>query len=923
MDALWILLGLAVPLGAFIGWCLGISGWRQAKALREDQRAMRGVLMALREEVAALRAALGGAGIAVPEPAPVPDAAPIPVPAWPPPPRPPVPEPAELPANPWQAPPQAAPAAAAPDPSPGQDPASAPAPRPGLEEMLTLRWGTWLGAGALVLAGVFLVRTAVEEGWLGPAIRCVLAGLLGAVLVVAAEWLRRKPLPERPSIPWPDQAPAALAAGGVAVLFGAAYGAAALYALVPPLIGFALLGLAAMAGIALALLQGPLVAAIGIAGAYVTPALVQTDDPSVPGLYAYLLAVTAAALVVLRQVGAAWLGWAATIAAAGWALLGGHLATGGDLWVAALFLPAVAALQLGLLPGAALEGEVGRRLAWIPFAILAAVALVLEVAAEAPLPPVVALLLLTPVAAWKGLAEPRLDRLPWVAALAGLLMLLLWPLGAWGPTGEAITIDGVVQAILPGLEGWQDAALRPFLLGALVLATLHAAAGAWGERRAAHPVRWAALTAAVPVLVLLAAYARVRGFALDVRWALAALVLAGGLVGAAALAMRGGARDRAGAHAAGAVAAMALAAAMLLSAHWLTLAVALFLPALAWVEARTELRALRFVALAVAALVLVRLLLNWHVLAADYGAWPVLNELLPAYGVPAACFALAAWIFRRRGDDAAVAVLEGGAVAFLTALILLLARHAVSGGTLAGTYDGDRFWGLREGGLQVMGLAVSATLLRLLNRRLGQRPVLAWGWRAQQGLALLLGAVLILANPAFDPDGAVAQVPVLNELLLAYALPGLLAAWAARAPESAEPEGFRQALATYALAALFAWVTLEVRRSFQPLAMPLEVAPPEGAELYAYSFAWLAFGAALLAAGVRSGARAVRLAALAVIALTVLKAFLVDMAALTGLWRVLSFLGLGLALIGLGWVYRRFVVTPGLAVSPPAPAPPG
>jgi len=36
--------------------------------------------------------------------------------------------------------------------------------------------------------------------------------------------------------------------------------------------------------------------------------------------------------------------------------------------------------------------------------------------------------------------------------------------------------------------------------------------------------------------------------------------------------------------------------------------------------------------------------------------------------------------------------------------------------------------------------------------------------------------------------------------------------------------------------------------------------------------------------------------------------FLVDMADLTGLWRVLSFLGLGLALIGLGVVHRRFVL---------------
>ena len=39
-----------------------------------------------------------------------------------------------------------------------------------------------------------------------------------------------------------------------------------------------------------------------------------------------------------------------------------------------------------------------------------------------------------------------------------------------------------------------------------------------------------------------------------------------------------------------------------------------------------------------------------------------------------------------------------------------------------------------------------------------------------------------------------------------------------------------------------------------------------------------------------------------------LKVFLLDMDALVGLWRVLSFLGLGLALIALGAVYRRFVV---------------
>ncbi|MBX9701121.1 MAG: DUF2339 domain-containing protein, partial [Acetobacteraceae bacterium] len=456
--------------------------------------------------------------------------------------------------------------------------------------------------------------------------------------------------------------------------------------------------------------------------------------------------------------------------------------------------------------------------------------------------------------------------------------------------------------------------------------------------------------AAVPLLVLVVAYLRVRGFALDVRWALAAVVLAAGLTGAAALAMRQAdaedagasaedrtedadgddpgaatsasvARHRAGAHAAGAVGALALACAMLLTEQWLTLAVALFLPPLAWIEARTDLAALRRVALAVAGVVLVRLLLNGFVLGYAFAGPPVLNTLLLAYGVPAACFALAAVLFRRRGDDATVAVLEAGALAFLTALALLEVRHAMTGGSLAAYPDGDRFWSFREAAFQCLALALLATGVRRLDARLGGRAVLAWGWRAQQAASMLLGLFLLLVvNPAIHADSGVIGVPVFNELLIAYALPALLAAAAARAPETAWPEGARPVLGAYALAMLFGWVTLEVRHHFQPAAMLLDLAPPEGAELYAYSLAWLGLGAALLAVGVQRGVKALRLAALALIALTVLKAFLVDMGGLGGLWRVLSFLGLGLALIALGWVYRRFVVAP--PATPPPPASP-
>ena len=47
--------------------------------------------------------------------------------------------------------------------------------------------------------------------------------------------------------------------------------------------------------------------------------------------------------------------------------------------------------------------------------------------------------------------------------------------------------------------------------------------------------------------------------------------------------------------------------------------------------------------------------------------------------------------------------------------------------------------------------------------------------------------------------------------------------------------------------------------------------------------------------------------AAAVVALTIAKVFLVDMAGLTGIFRALSFIGLGAVLVGIGWLYQRML----------------
>ena len=196
-------------------------------------------------------------------------------------------------------------------------------------------------------------------------------------------------------------------------------------------------------------------------------------------------------------------------------------------------------------------------------------------------------------------------------------------------------------AIPPGT--WTPAVVQALLATAALVAGCFAASGLWFERRAVHPLPWASLAASVPVLALAICYARVAEFEPRAGWAAFAMLLAAGLTGCAAVALRevqAGSRERAGIHAAGAVAALALGCAMLLRDHWLTPG-GFAVPAGAGLGGGTGRPAGDCAGwrLPSPSLVLVRLLLNGYVLDYGFGHWPVVNGLLAAYAVPAAAFA--------------------------------------------------------------------------------------------------------------------------------------------------------------------------------------------------------------------------------------------------------------------------------------------
>ena len=197
-----------------------------------------------------------------------------------------------------------------------------PAAEPGLEERLGTRWVVWVGGIALALGAIFLVRYSIEQGLIGPGLRVFLGALFAAALIAAGEWARRKEnLSGLPGLPQAS-IPAILTAAGTTAAFATVWAAHGLYGFIGPAIAFLLLGIVALATLAAALLHGPAVAGLGLVGAYVTPVLVSTEEPSYWALYLYLAVVTAAAFALARMRLWRWLAITAVAFSAGWILPG-------------------------------------------------------------------------------------------------------------------------------------------------------------------------------------------------------------------------------------------------------------------------------------------------------------------------------------------------------------------------------------------------------------------------------------------------------------------------------------------------------------------------------------------------------------------------------------------------------------------------
>lgn len=896
MEFLW-LLAILFALSGPVGAIFGIIAFTR--------------LQALQTRLDALQRGQGAAAPAQPAPS-----APVPTPA----------QPAEAP-KPDRA-------AASPEPEATARPAPAPQAalqerKPalaGLEQALARSWLVWLGAATLALGGAFLVKFALDAGWFGPWARICAAVLAGAAMLGAGEVLRRRPGAFGPSGSAGKAAPAALSGAGIITLYGAVYAAYGLYALIPAPLAFAGLALCAAGALALAILHGVALAIFGLAGAFLAPLPIGSHEPNAAGLFTYVLVVCAAGFGAARLLKRHLLSILAVAGGTLWPLLFLASGTGGGVAALSAYLPLflAAALLAGQdqartpLPAGRVLRDWGRPpagllSAWLAAAGASLVAVLLiayDRHGETGLASLAVLSVLALSAAWR---REGYGPVPLLLAAGSVLALFLWP-------ESAREITGPDEQLAVFMGETSPPALR-FLPAAAGFAALFGLGGWFALHARTVKAPLAAVSAGTPVLILAAAYVRMNGFETEPVWALAALALVAlGSLACLRLARREGGFDAVpgtvSAYALGVSAAAAIAAGAALDQMWMSAAFSIEALAAAWLWRRFGAPGLPLAALVFGALAVIRLLLTGEVFTIELGAWPILNGLIVGYGLSALALWGAARLLREGGlpaDGAAVQSLTAGALVLGIAFVNLQLRHLLNDGDVAGFG-----YSVMEIGLQTSAWLASAAAIRW---QLGPTPAIGprlveYGTAGLAGLHALFGLAL-LANPWWGEAAASVSGPAfLNGLLLAYALPGACAAGYAIVLGRQGARQRARIAGGFAVTLLGLWILLALRQAFAGWA-GMDSRPVGEAEAYAYSAAGLVYAALLLAGGVMRRQASLRYAGLGLLVAVTLKVFLIDMASLEGVWRGLSFLGLGAALVALSLFYQR--ILPRLS-EPGAPA---
>ena len=754
-------------------------------------------------------------------------------------------------------------------------------------------WMIAMGGLCVALAGIFLVRYSIEQGLLGPTARFVAGLITGVALHLGAEYLRRRTGESHPAF-------AALAGAGSITLYAALLAGMRLYDLIEPGTAFIGMALVAVLTMAMAYIHGPVLAAFGILGAYLVPILTSTGGGQIVIALIYALIISASALLLLRYVYRPWLWVGFLIGAFGWWLISLGDSNGDSF--RSIYLALLAYLIIAVphfdwmlqrsfsLPEESyslraffgLEDQREKQLIWVFLIFGAAYGITIPTQADY----IGAWIVGLPLFALSFFIARTREQLVWLPWLLIFVQIGGWLLPQW-----RLEDDGWQLILLDEVAG------RSFITYILMCMIATSVLSLWNLNGHRYQAIWAAASTVGPFLFLTLGYLLTSRLLESWHWGLGTALLALAVMIIATRSKRVNSLDSlvvwmfvAGHF------GLALGASMVFNEASLTLAIALQMISLAWIIRAFELPALDWLLKLVVGTVIIRLTFNpW---LASYPAeihWPLFS-----YGGSFLCAIAAMMVLKPLPLIARWC--EGAALHLFVLTIFAELRYQFhDGAVFANEYT---FWEA------CTYMALFAALGLVYYRRSLVSQTLESLYRAfSMGLAglALLNYLLILAK-TIDGDlwiiRQISDTPIANGLLAAYGVPiiaGLLYYL------FYEPR-FRKISVVFAGIAFFIFVSLQVRHLWTGT-VDLWVPGVSDGELYTYSAVWLVIAIATMLAGSwRLGQDCYR-AGVALLALVIVKLFLVDMSDLEGLLRVASFMGLGLSLLGVSYVHQKLMAS--------------
>jgi len=207
-----------------------------------------------------------------------------------------------------------------------------------------------------------------------------------------------------------------------------------------------------------------------------------------------------------------------------------------------------------------------------------------------------------------------------------------------------------------------------------------------------------------------------------------------------------------------------------------------------------------------------------------------------------------------------------------------------------------------DGPWLTVALAIEGLAVIVVGLQLGQQ------WFRLAGFGFIIAAVLRYIDLSLSATPTVFKLFQDQPFAVGAFLAGVLylAAWRYR---QLATEGHREGQQGLLLAVLLGSVMLVVALSAENRVywdLRGETSADAGfASSLALSFIWMLCASAFVAVGMWRDFAPIRYLAMVLFGITVLKVFLIDLSALGGIYRILGFIGLGIVLLAVSFVYQR------------------